>query len=133
MLRHLVSKLLDKKLPLKTKRQIFLASFAALVKGTAAYDKETFGKLNQVLVLSESGESALAVPALLSKVIWNGKTSYEVCKEDVREGSFTADRISRIVTNVLSNMPKCLLYGTIEEIGQDVATLLKERDLLLGT
>jgi hypothetical protein len=111
---------------------VFLASFAALLKGATTYDQETFSKLNRVLALSESGESALAVPAILSKVIWNGKTSYDVCQEDVMEGSFTSDRITQIVANILNSMPKWLLYGTTDEIEQDVAVILKGRIELLG-
>lgn len=132
MLRQFVSNLLDKRLPKKTKRQVFLVSFAALLKGATTYDQETFKKLNRVLTLSESGESALAVPAILSKVIWNGKTSYEICQEDVTEGSFTQDRITHIVSNILNGIPKWLVYGTTEEIEKDISVILKDRMELLG-
>lgn len=132
MLRQLVGNLLNKKLPTKTKRQVFLVSFAALLKGATTYDQETFSKLNRVLALSESGDSALAVPVILSKVIWNGKTSIEVCQENVLEGSFTSDRISHIVSNILNIMPKWLHYGATEEIEKDVAVILKDRIALLG-
>lgn len=132
MLRQLVGNLLNKKLPTKTKRQVFLVSFAALLKGATTYDKETFSKLNRVLALSESGETALAVPVILSKVIWNGKTPLEVCKENVMEGSFNADRISQIVSNILNSMPRWLHYGSSEDIEKDVSVLLKDRIALLG-
>lgn len=132
MLRQLVGNLLNKKLPTKTKRQVFLVSFAALLKGATTYDQETFSKLNRVLALSESGDNALAVPVILSKVIWNGKTSMEVCQENVLEGSFTSDRISHIVSNILNIMPKWLHYGATEEIEKDVAVILKDRIALLG-
>jgi hypothetical protein len=132
MLRQFVSSQLNKRLPTKTKRQVFLVSFAALLKGATTYDQETFSKLNRVLALSESGESALAVPAILSKVIWNGKTSYEICQEDVMEGSFTSDRITHIVGNILNSMPKWLHYGSTEEIEKDISVILKDRIALLG-
>jgi len=132
MLRHFVSKVVNERLPTKTKRQFFLMSFAALLIGATTFDKETFKKLNRVLVLSESGESALAVPLILSKVIWNGKTSYEVCQEDVKEGTFSAARISSVVANILNSMPKCLHYGNTEDIEKDVGVILKDRIELLG-
>jgi hypothetical protein len=132
MLKRLISNVLNEKLPAKTKRQVFLASFAALLKGATSYDRETFKRLNHVLALSESGESALAVPAILSKVIWHGKTSYEVCQEDVTQGTFTTDRIAAIVANILNSMPSWLLYGNQEEIENDVAVILKGRIELLG-
>jgi hypothetical protein len=132
MLRRLVGDVLNEKLPIKTKRQVFLVSFAALLKGATTYDQETFSKLNRVLALSESGDTALAVPVILSKVIWNGKTSFEICKEDVTEGAFTSDRISQIVTNILNSMPKWLLYGSTADIEKDVSVILNDRIALLG-
>ena len=132
MLKQFVGNLLDKRLPMKTKRQVFLASFTALLKGATTYDQETFSKLNRVLALSESGDSALGVSAILSNVIWNGKTSYDVCNEDVTQGTFSADRISQVVANVLSIMPKWLLYGTTEDIEKDVSVILKGQLGLFG-
>lgn len=132
MLRHFVSNVVNERMPAKTKRQVFLISFAALLKGATMFDKETFKKLNNVLALSESGESALAVAAILSKVIWNGKTSYEICQEDVTEGTFTAARISSVAANILNSMPKCLLYGNTGDIEKDIGVILKDRIELLG-
>lgn len=132
MLRQFVSKVLDSKLPTRTKRQVFLVSFAALLKGATTYDRETFKKLNNVLALSESGESALAVPVILSRVIWNGKTSYDICQDDVTEGTFNADRLSSIVANILYSMPKWLQYGPMEDIEKDLSVILNGRAELLG-
>lgn len=132
MLKQFISRVLDEKLPTKTKRQMSLVSFAALLKGAATYDRETFEKLNRVLALSESGESALAVPAILSKVIWHGKTIHEICQEDVTQGALTRDRIQSIVANILNSMPAWLLYGNQEEIEKDIAVILERRTELLG-
>jgi hypothetical protein len=132
MLKRFISRLLNEKLPTKTKRQVFLVSFAALLRGATTYDREIFQRLNHVLALSETGESALAVPAILSKVIWDGKTTYEICQEDVTQGSFTADRIATVVANILNSMPSWLLYGNREEIESDIAVILKGRIELLG-
>lgn len=132
MFKELVGNMLSS-LPKNRKRQIFLASFAALLKGVTTFDRETYKKLDRVLSLAESSTDALAVPVILSKVIWNGKTSYEVCQEDVTNGSFTSDRITHVVGNILNNMPKWMLYGTTEEIEADVAVILKDQIKLLGT
>jgi hypothetical protein len=131
MLRNFVSNLL-KRLPTKTKRQVFLVSFAALLKGVMTYDQETFSKLNRVLSLSESGETALAFPAILSKVIWNGKTSYEVCQEDVMAASFTESHIGQVVTNILNVMPQWMIYGETDDMERDISVILKDRIELLG-
>jgi hypothetical protein len=132
MLKQFVINVVNDRMPRRTKRQFFLISFAALLTGATKYDKETFKKLNRVLALSESGESALAVPAILSKVIWNGKTPYEVCQEDVTKGAFNAARISGVVANILNSMPRCLHYGSPEDIESDVGVILNGRMELLG-
>ena len=132
MLRSLIGTLLDKGLPAKTKRQVFVASLAALMAGVTTYDQETFSKLNRLMDLSESGERALAVPVLMSKVIWNGKTSFEVFREDVTQGAFSADRVTAVVSHLVDSMPQWLLYGTVGDIEKDVTALLNDRVELLG-
>ena len=132
MLRRLIGDWLNDALPTKTKRQLFIVSFAARLKDVTSFDQETFQKLNRVLALSESNDKALAVPVILSKVIWNGKSTYEICKEDVSVGQFTSDRIATIVSNILSNMPAWMRYGDSAEIEKDIGVILKDRLHLLG-
>jgi len=126
MLRSLIGGLLDKGLPAKTKRSIFVASLVALMSGETTYDQETFSKLNRLMALSESGEKALAVPVMMSKVIWNGKTSFEVFQEDVTQGSVSADRMPSVVSRLIDSMPQWLLYGSAGDIEKDVTKLLNE-------
>lgn len=132
MLQRLFAGLLNNMLPRKTKRQIFLVSFAALLKGATTYDRETFQKLNRVLALSESSDKALGVSVMLSKVIWNGKTTYEICNDNVNEGNFNADRIAQVMTSLLNSMPRWLKYGQEEEIEKDVTVILNDQMNLLG-
>lgn len=132
MIRRLIGSILGDILPKNRKRQIFLASFAAILKGVTTYDRETYKKLDRVLSLSESNEEALAVPVMLSKVIWNGKTTYAICGDDVSTGDLTTDRVTKVVGNILNSMPSWLLYGTTEEIEKDVSILLNDRRELLG-
>ena len=133
MLQRFFAGLLNNMLPRKTKRQIFLVSFAALLKGATTYDRETFQKLNRVLSLSESNDDkALGVSVMLSRVIWNGKTTYEICNDNVSEGNFNADRIAQVMTSLLNSMPRWLKYGQTEEIEKDVTVILNDQMNLLG-
>lgn len=132
MIRRFISNMLKDMLRKEMKRKIFLASFAAILKGVTTYDRETFSKLDRVLLLSEQNEDALAVPVILSKAIWKGKESIEICGDNVFDGEFNQDRISNVVGNILSNMPSWLLYGDTEEIERDISVILTERKELLG-
>lgn len=132
MFRRFINELLHDMLPRKTKRQIFLVSFAALLKGATSYDRETFQKLNRVLTLSESTDTALAVPVMLSRVIWMGKDACEICNANICEGNFTADRVKEVATSLLNSMPAWLTYGRNEDMEKDIAVILHDRFGLLG-
>jgi len=131
MLRRLIGAMLDDTLPAKTKRQMFVVSFVALINDVTNFDQETYQKLNQVLSLSESTDKALAVPAILSKVIWNGKSSSEVCQQDLSvDCKFSAETITSLVGNILKNTPKWMVYGKTEDVEKDVAVILNNRATL---
>ncbi len=132
MIRSFLGSMLNDLLRKNMKRKIFLASFAAVMQGVTTYDREAFQKLDRVLSLSERNEDGLAVPVMLSKAIWNGKTAQEICGEDVCVGAFNAERIASIVNHILIVAPACLLYGTKEEIEHDVSVILRDRTELLG-
>jgi hypothetical protein len=128
MIKRLFAEMLNDALPAKTKRQMFLVSFVALLKDVTSFDQETFQKLNRVLSLSESTDKALAVPVILSKVIWSGKSPSEICQHDFStESSYSAEGITDIVGNLLKNIPTWLLYGKTEEIEKDIAVILNNR------
>jgi hypothetical protein len=120
---------LDRYLPRRTKRLLFLASFSARVKGEPNFDSETLRKLNHLMALSATDE-ALKLPVHLSRAIWQGKTMPEICGENVLEGQLTPDRIERVTTNIVSFMPKWLRYGRQEDIERDVKQLLVHHQIL---
>jgi hypothetical protein len=70
--------MLDKHLPRRTKRLLFLASFFASVKDEKepSFDDPALQKLNQLMRLSNT-DSALKLPVHLSRVIWRGRTFNE--------------------------------------------------------
>lgn len=131
MFERLIGSLLNGALKPKTKRQMFLASLAALFKGSDTFDRETFEKLNKALALSESDENALGVPVVLSKAIWHGKTSVEIAGTDVMQGEISEARAQQIVNQVMSMVPSWLRYGKEGEMEKDLSTMLSERDQLL--
>lgn len=127
-----VTSLLEELLPGRTKRLIFLASFSARLKGEAPLDNETLAKLNTVMVLSSS-DSAIKLPVVLSKAVWNGRTISEITHDEVRTPqTLTKDRLQTIATSVLSAMPKWLRYDNDAAIRADVVKLIDNRNLVLG-
>lgn len=122
--------LLDKHLPSRTKRLIFMASFSARLQEATVFDNETLYKLNRLLVLSSS-DSSLKLPIHLSKAIWNGKTAVDICSDNVCEGQLNKERIKRVAQCVIKAMPAWLRYGDNSKIEQDVERLLDNRSVVL--
>jgi hypothetical protein len=123
---------LDRHLQGRTKRLIFLASLSARLKDSSKLDHDTMKKLNTLMDLCKD-ESAIKLPVELSKVIWHGKASYEICRDQVSSlSSLSSDRINLISTRVLTAMPAWLRYGNDDEMQKDVAKLLTCRTAVLG-
>lgn len=83
------------------KRMIFIASLFSLLKRINQADNQTLDKFNQLLKLSCRSE-ALLLPMYIHTVIWN--TDSVECSEP----------------EIMRAAPKWLLYGSIEQVVQDV-------------
>ncbi|MDR3392330.1 MAG: hypothetical protein P4L77_11410 [Sulfuriferula sp.] len=126
---------LDRHLPRRTKRLLFLASFFASVKDEKepSFDDPALQKLNQLMRLSNT-DSALKLPVHLSRVIWRGRTFNEICGDPMLEGQLTPDRLDGAAHSIISFMPKWLQYGRPEDIEKDVKQLLMHRQIFtVGT
>lgn len=123
--------LLERYLPSRTKRTIFVASFWARLVDTESIDGSTLKKLNDVMVLTTS-ESALRVPVQLSKVIWKGTTPPQVNSAPLSKSTLTDDQMNTVVENVQRAMPYWLRYAEGEVIKKDVKSLLGHRNTVFG-
>jgi hypothetical protein len=125
---------LDRYLPRRTKRLMFLASFFARVKDGQVEGEPEIGdpvleKLNSLMQLSNS-DSALKLPVHLSKAIWRGKTLTDICGESILADQATPDTIEHAIKQIIVAMPKWLRYGRPEDIEKDVRQLLVHRQIL---
>jgi len=122
---------LEKHLPNRTKRMMFIASLSARLKGTETFDNITLLKLNQVMALSNT-ESALKLPVQLSRAIWRGRSSYEIFNADVQKESTQPSRIKDMAVQAAGSMPAWLRYDKNEGIEDDVVLLLNNSKVVLG-
>lgn len=74
-------KMIISRLPGRMKRMVFLASLAAVANDTGIPEKDLIRKLNQVMGLSTTGDSALHLPIAVSSVIWKNK---ELLKKEIK-------------------------------------------------
>ena len=126
-----ITGMLDRYLPSRTKRLMFLASLSARLKDSSSLDKATLSRLNEVMSLSASrNEQGMQVPVILSRAIWDGRTVYQLCDDYIAEGKLDPHRVNRIASKVVDASPAWLRYAGKEEIEKDVQTLLDNRSVL---
>lgn len=118
--------LLDRYIPSRTKRMMFIASLSARLKDSSGLDATTRKRLNEVMAASHD-EAAMQVPALLSRVIWDGRTVYQLCDDNVAEGTLDQTRSRRIASSVVEATPAWLRYAGKDDIEKDVRMLLDNR------
>ena len=133
-LRMYSDQFLDRYLPRRTKRLMFLASFFARVKdgqveGEPQIDDPVLEKLNHLMQLSSS-DSALRLPVHLSRAIWRGKTLTDICGKEILTEQVTPEVIEHAIKQIIMAMPKWLRYGRPEDIEKDVRQLLVHRQIL---
>lgn len=127
-------RLLDQKLPHRTKRLLFLASFFARVKAEKdpAFSSPVLSKLNTLMELSNR-ESALKLPVHLSHAIWHGKSLDEICGDQILEGEVNTERLEQATSSIIKQMPNWLRYGRRGDIEKDVRQLLMHRAIFKAT
>jgi hypothetical protein len=118
-------------LPTRTKRLVFISSLTARFNGSNAVDKETMHKLNQMMKLC-ANEKAMELPILLGNVIWQGKTSSELCNGDVCKTEITTSNVKDMVTSIITVMPKWMKYGENGQIEKDVEQFLLNSKTLIA-
>jgi hypothetical protein len=101
---------MQKKLPRRSKRIIFVAAIAGRLENTDTLSSETLAKLNAVLKLSPD-DNALKFPVYLSEIIWRGKPLENLASlEDVG---------TDIVKWAHETVPFWLAYGRASDMVSD--------------
>lgn len=118
-----MASLAAKYLPVRTKRLMFLASFAAQLKEPKEMSGELLHKLNKVLSLS-ADDNALKFPVHLSHAIWRNRPLEAGVKQSLKTSDIRP-RAQAVARKVIAAMPACLRYGDEAEMSQDVENLLR--------
>lgn len=110
-------------LPAHLKRMIFLASITGVANNSKEPDAEFINKLNTLLNLSDTGDSALKLPIYVSGIIWKYKdriqSDLDTLKNPLTEETQRHQCISRIEKRTSS----WLKYADSDTIMQDMCKL----------
>lgn len=122
-IRGRLANMLDRHLPERTKRLLFLASFSAQLRDPREYDQEMLHKLNQMFELS-SDDAALKLPVHLSHAIWRNRPLEPGLRLTLRSECIQG-RASTIATKVVKAMPRWLRYGDDKRMLTEITQLLR--------
>jgi hypothetical protein len=122
VLRGRFSTLLDRHLPERTKRLLFLASFSAQLKAPQEFNGEMLHKLNKMLELS-TDDAALKFPIHISHAIWRNRPLELGVRIDSKALPDQTE-VRGIGLRIVSAMPKWLRYGDECKMLHDVERLL---------
>jgi hypothetical protein len=117
------SSMLDRHLPERTKRLLFLASFSAQLKAPQEFNREMLHKLNKMLDLS-ADDAALKFPIHISGAIWRNRPFEAGARIDTRTLQDQTD-VRGLGMRIVSAMPKWLRYGDDGRMLCDVERLLR--------
>ena len=135
----LTAKLLGTVLPNRMKRLIFISSFIAHIRDNSDSDKELIAKLNKLLQLSNS-DSALELPMMLHKKIWDNITIKEIfisknipmdSVSEIATIKFVKPQVRVVSEEIIRLIPNWLRYGSNTQIRSDLVTLFTNMDNLL--
>jgi hypothetical protein len=92
------------------------------LKGSTSLDDATISKFNSLMALGNS-DSALKLPILLSRVIWDGKVQ-DVTSAQAKPHYHTPVVVAQMATGFINATPKWLRYGEENIIRGDIEKLL---------
>lgn len=118
------------RLPTHLKRMVFLASITGVANNSKEPDAVFINKLNTILNLSDSGDSALKLPIYVSGIIWKHKecilADLEILKDPTVDQLKKKECISRIETHT----SYWLKYADSDTIMQDMCKLFNPNNEL---
>lgn len=124
--KSLLSGLLRRLLPTRTKRLILFASLSArLCDDKTKFNSATLHKLNAVMALSNE-DQALALPVHLSRVIWKKDSGNVVLYPTQMDTKPTED----VINAILNEIPSWLKYGNRKGMREDLVQLMRNQELI---
>lgn len=122
---RIMTKVLSKVIPDRTKRLVMLSSLYANLCNKTNFNSNTISKLNKIMALS-SDDKALEFPMHISSAIWHGDHGRTILHDSSSQQLSVHDLIEKII----STMPQWLVYSDKEIVSQDIAKLLANRSKL---
>ena len=123
---HFINKLL----PNRIKRLVFLSSLTAILVDMKELNNETLHKLNTLLGLCMN-DNAMKLPISMRDFIWHHMTPAQVLNTEPIWDKLSTESISTMSSSIIKKMPSWLHYNKDMDIKRDVEYLLHNRSSLM--
>ena len=134
--------LVQRYLPRKTKRLIFISTFIACASEVNNPSKEILTKINELLKVSDIDE-AIGLPMLFGLQLWSKKLPEGIYLQslknpiveikELKNKTFNAAELRVTANTILSRSPKWLIYDSKRIMRNDIATMIALLPKLIET
>lgn len=128
-----VIRFLVNRMPSHSKRLIYLASLTGVINGVREPDENFIKKLNEVLNLSDSGDSALKLPIYVSDLIWKNKENIEKDLATLKDPLAQPNTKKECIGRIQECTPSWLRYASNDIVEEDLCQLFKPTNGLVKT
>lgn len=132
IIKRVIHNTLDRRIPRRFKRLIFLSSVLGVIKGLKKPDADAIDKLNRALHIAHN-KDAMLFPMQIHSWIWRDRLESLDIELDDRIVSVTTlsqtkldnSDFFRIALYFIEHAPKWLIYGSIRQIAADLQTMFR--------
>lgn len=110
-------------LPVHLKRMVFLASITGVASNSKEPDDEFISKLNTLLNLSDTGDSALKLPIYVSGIIWKYKDRIQSDLDMLKNPLTDEIKKHECISRIEKQTSTWLKYADSDTIMQDMCKL----------
>lgn len=128
-----VIKFLVGHLPVHLKRMVFLASLTGVAADKKEPDDEFINKLNQILNLSDTGDSALRLPIYVSEIIWKYKECIQADLDTLKDPLTDHENKQACISRIEKHTSSWLKYADSDTIMRDMCKLFNSGNGLFST
>lgn len=139
MIRTFLFMLLEKWLPRKTKRLVFISTFIACVNNVNTPSKRMLSKINELLHVSDN-DSAISLPMMFGCKLWESKlpcgvhlkhlNNPTIRLSDLKDKELNTAELRIVANTILSSCPQWLMYDSKRVMRTEVITVINVLPLI---
>lgn len=125
-----IVKFFVERMPAHLKRLVFLTSLAGVAVESKEPNAEFIGKLNAIMNLSDTGDSALRLPIYVNELIWKYKEHIQSDINTLKNPAISKEQKQECISRINSHISPWLKYADSNTITTDLCRLFNSDNCL---